>query len=75
MNKYFFILLFLLSSCAYKEATFEELQPELYKVVAKDCADGWLDIKHFMVVNDKPSVEIVDMVLKNGNCLYLVNIK
>ncbi len=62
-------------SCSYKNSSFEELQPQLYKVVANDCSCGWLDIKHFMITNDKPSVEIVDMVLKNDKCMYLVKIK
>ena len=65
-----------LSGCfGYKKTSFEELQPELYKVVSSDCSCGWLDIKNFMVINNKPSVEIVDMVLKDGKCLYLIKIK
>lgn len=71
----FFVSLYTFGCCIHNPSTNELIQPDLYKIEAHSCDEGWLYIKTIMISKNLPNVTIVDMVVDKGKCKYFVWLK
>ena len=71
----FLLCITVFGCCIHDPSANELIQPDLYKIEAHSCDEGWSYIKTIMISKNLPNVTIVDMVVDEGKCKYLVWLK